>query len=85
MVCTAMMVALDSTGSEVYLPIEMDIMDGVLPGNNTKDIMRVVSICNDVKGIVYEGATDEDVKFIDMYGLLANDKLELWENIKNEV
>jgi len=84
MVCTAMMVALDSTGSEVYLPIEMDIMDGVLPRNNTKDIMRVVSICNDVKGIVYEGATDEDVKFIDMYGLLANDKLELWENIKND-
>jgi len=79
-----MMVALDSTGSEVYLPIEMDIMDGVLPGNNTKDIMRVVSICNNVKGIVYEGATNEDVKFIDMYGLLANDKLELWENIKNE-
>ena len=82
MVCTVMMVALEKDGTEVYVPIEMDIMDGKMPQNNTKDIMRVVSICNDVKGIVYEDKTDKDLKFIDMYGILANQKLELWENLR---
>jgi len=76
MECTVMMVAIDSIGTEVYVPVQMNIMDGMLPQNNSHDIMRVVSICNDSKD-----ASPEPVEFIDMYGLLANDKLEMWENL----
>jgi hypothetical protein len=78
-----MMVAIDAAGSEVYVPIELDILDGVLPRNNSRDIMRVVSICNAADGISYDGVTSEPVEFVDMYGLLANDRLEMWENLND--
>ncbi len=69
--CSALMVVMDS-GSEKYMSVDMKIMDGIMPQNNSRDIIRIVDLCN-------KHNTEDGVVFIDMYGLITKDKTELWE------
>ena len=72
MECTALMVAHDN-GIERFISVEMNIMNGIMPKNNTRDIMRIVSICNNIY------PKKKDVVFIDMYGIITKQGTELWE------
>ena len=72
MECTALMVVHDN-GTERFMSVEIDIMDGIMPKNNTRDIMRIVSICNNVY------VEKKNVVFIDMYGIITRQGKELWE------
>jgi hypothetical protein len=74
--CTALMVVNDLDNEvEKYICVELDILDGILPENNTKDISSMVKLCN----AGYTGS--ENVEFIDMYGIQIKDKIELWETM----
>jgi hypothetical protein len=71
MECVALMVIHD-IGIEKYMPVDIIIQDNILPENNAQDIMKMVNICN-------KHNQDKDIVFIDMYGLIYDDKLEMWE------
>ena len=73
--CTALMVIRDKNyDNEQYMPVDMHIADGIMPENNPRDIMHMVNACNNG----YTGS--EDITFIDMYGIIVNNKIELWED-----
>ena len=67
----ALMVIMDEN-KEKYMPVEMNVMDGILPKNNKHDIMRMVDICN----VNYK---EDGIVFVDMFGIIYEDKVETWE------
>ena len=67
----ALMVIMDEN-KEKYMPVEMNVMDGILPKNNKHDIMRMVDICN----INYK---EDGIVFVDMFGIIYEDRVETWE------
>lgn len=69
--CIVLMVAIDKkTMDEVYLGIEFEMENDILPKNNPTDINRCVQICNS-QDIPYE--------CIDMYGIVVNGVVDKWE------
>lgn len=69
--CTVLMVALDKkTSEEVYVGIEFEMENEILPENNSKDINRCVYECNKI---------NDEYKYIDMFGIIKDGIVELWE------
>jgi hypothetical protein len=61
------------TKEEYYVAIHFNSNSERLPENNSKDIMRCVSICNQDNNDEYE--------YVDMYGIVHEGGEEIWESI----
>ncbi len=71
-----LMVATTEDEEEVYVSIELDTGFEDYPKNNPTDIRKCVHLCNNLE--------IEDLKFIDMYGIIKHGYVELWEEIEDE-
>lgn len=71
---TALMVVVDRDFNENYIVVPIHDYDGEIPENNPEDITRIVSICNNAY-------SDDDYRFVDMFGIIKDGNIELWEEI----
>ena len=71
-----LMVALNEDEKEVYISVDVDTGFEEYPKNNPQDIMKCVHLCNNLE--------IDDVRFIDMYGIIKHGYVELWEEIDDE-
>ncbi len=69
----ALMVAIDKNRKEVYVIVDIHVIEGHgVPSNCPEDIMTVVNACN---------KNSDELQFIDMFGFIHDGQVELWEDI----